>query len=1374
MRVLIVRARGDAEATAGALRARGHVVAAHPLVAVEATDEAAPNLAAAQAFIVTDADGARALANAVGVRTFPVFCDGDASAAELARLGFTDVRNAHGDAGALAKAIEKSLSPKLGALIYVCSTSAPINLSAMLNNAGFSVRMSALYAVRRAEALPDALQQELRAKAYDAGVFFSPDEARAFAQLVQRAELDAAVRPIIAVVASPVVAAPLTVLKFARIVSAPKADAGSVVAMVDDALLPKPEAATPEAPKPEAPKPEAPKPEPAKPRPVAAAKPAPAPPPFIAPIEPASELANEPKKPEVPPGPGVFKRLGTTIKARWQRAQEERAAEAARREAERPERERIAAEQREHQRIEAERLRAERAEAAKRAEERFVQDRAELARRDVERREQARIAAEQREQERLEQQRLDRERREAELAEIARAEAERRQMTQEEWAKRELERAEELRQKLERSEQERLEQARQEKEKQEAARQEKERLAAERRKQEQLAAEAARIAAEQREQQRLEAERLRAERTVAAKLAEERFAQEQAERVRRDVERREQERQQAEEREQQRLEQQRLDKERREAELQEIARAEAERRQMTKEEWARREQERAEQLRQELARSEQERLERARQEKARQEAIRREKERLEAERREREKQDAERREREKQEAERREKERLEAARLESERLENERREKERASPPHGAVEIELAPMPEVPALGAAVVAAAAATVLEPPRVSGLAPTSAAPSPVTEPALEEQSLPALDAEDARIAAAVETPAESAGLLSRLRNLVTRKRPPPPAPQADGLRARPETTAPPSAPPAGASEIDLRIDAAPQPLDAAALAPLALDRLAQDRTVLTPPATPDLPEIPSASPQEPGLPQPEMIPMVDLAALPEAAAAPPHSPPTSKQAVAAVVEESMKEETPLATMAPPAAPAENQKLESPQTGMSPPDDLGQDQAPEQAPEQAKAAPASPRGGGRAARLLAEDAADARALNQRFRVGSGEADAAAETPVEDVASQQTYKKQSSAGRRFAMFVIAVIVVAGGILFSAPWWAPQVRGVLQVVAPETAPPAPATPTLEQVTALQARAEALAADVTALNARLAAVEQRPAPAATDGAVLAALTERVKALESRPSTGATASPEGLADSVVNQARQLTNVTARVATLEAAIGNVARLEDVATRLNALEGKSAEANSVLALGERIAALEKRDQIAATALVLATAQLRAAVNAGRAYAIELETVNQLAARAGVAFNAEPLASRASTGAPRAEALTAAFAGVAAATVRAGAAPDANAPWLRRVLDRALSVLSIRPVGTPEGPAVGAVVARAETALTSGDLAGAVRELETLAGAPATAAAGWLNQAKAKVAADSALNELAARSVGAMGSSTAAKTGAASGAAP
>ena len=434
------------------------------------------------------------------------------------------------------------------------------------------------------------------------------------------------------------------------------------------------------------------------------------------------------------------------------------------------------------------------------------------------------------------------------------------------------------------------------------------------------------------------------------------------------------------------------------------------------------------------------------------------------------------------------------------------------------------------------------------------------------------------------------------------------------------------------------------------------------------------------------------------------------------------------------------------------------FTPPMATPQDDPEKEAPNDAET-PRMVRGGGHSASLLAEDAADARALNQRFKMPGSE-------PLPEAEPLETLSTMAGAGaatsrtaRRsprivYVLLALIVIIVVGVV--TAPRWAPQIRNALNVSTPTTNVPIPTPAPLqssETFMAPQARADDLAKDVAALNARLVAIEQRPATAGA--AETMALEQRITALETATKAK---SPDDLSSGVTNQARQLKNVSARIATLESAIGNVAKLEDVATRLSALEGKSAEANSVLALGERVTSIEKRDSIAATALVVATAQLRDAVRAGRPYSVELETVNQLALRANVVFEASALTNNATKGFTQVDALKATFPDMVAAAVRSAAVPGEAASWYRTILDRAFSIISIRPFGNVEGTTPGAIMARAEQALRSNNMAQAVREIETLSGPPASAAVSWLQMAKAYVTAERALDDLVMRSLGAM----------------
>ncbi|MBM3515751.1 MAG: uroporphyrinogen-III synthase, partial [Alphaproteobacteria bacterium] len=156
MRVLITRPAADVASTSTALAAAGHEVASYPLIAAERIADAKLNLVGAQAFIVSDPEGARALADVIGVRTFPVYADGAAAAETARNLGFSEVIAGSGDAAELARLIQSRTKPELGALIHACSTNAAINLSAMLNTMGFSVRAVPLYAIKRVDALPAA------------------------------------------------------------------------------------------------------------------------------------------------------------------------------------------------------------------------------------------------------------------------------------------------------------------------------------------------------------------------------------------------------------------------------------------------------------------------------------------------------------------------------------------------------------------------------------------------------------------------------------------------------------------------------------------------------------------------------------------------------------------------------------------------------------------------------------------------------------------------------------------------------------------------------------------------------------------------------------------------------------------------------------------------------------------------------------------------------------------------------------------------------------------------------------------------------------------------------------------------------------------
>jgi uroporphyrinogen-III synthase len=355
--------------------------------------------------------------------------------------------------------------------------------------------------------------------------------------------------------------------------------------------------------------------------------------------------------------------------------------------------------------------------------------------------------------------------------------------------------------------------------------------------------------------------------------------------------------------------------------------------------------------------------------------------------------------------------------------------------------------------------------------------------------------------------------------------------------------------------------------------------------------------------------------------------------------------------------------------------------------------------------------------------------------------------------------------LFVV-LAVMAAVVVSTASWWVPRVTSLVQstpVDSTTAAPTAEIAPTM-------------LADITALKARVAVLEQEAVNTVTPEALNTAkqeIAQRLSALETKAGVAQDGEAvTSLGESLSSQAKQLTTVSARLATLEAAIGNSARLEDLSNRLNMLEGRTAEAHSVLALSDRVTALETTarrtmvEQSANIALLMAVGQWRDALQAGRPFALELQTAKALAAKIGAAtIDDSAFVATASKGLPTFADLQRQFGPAAAAAMRASAMPEGTSAWYRRILDRMLAIVTVRRLdGDAAGTSTAAILARAEARLNEGNLAAAVREMEGLSGDAAMAATAWQTQAKARVAAESAASDTTTQTVAAIAAADAA----------
>jgi len=351
-------------------------------------------------------------------------------------------------------------------------------------------------------------------------------------------------------------------------------------------------------------------------------------------------------------------------------------------------------------------------------------------------------------------------------------------------------------------------------------------------------------------------------------------------------------------------------------------------------------------------------------------------------------------------------------------------------------------------------------------------------------------------------------------------------------------------------------------------------------------------------------------------------------------------------------------------------------------------------------------------------------------------------------------------ALAAVVAAAVTLALVLTQPWWSPWLGlqpAPQQVAAPSPAPVAPET--ANRLAELEQRLGSLAGRLDESDRTLAALADsfaglREKLAAGNAGAQAALPPEI-----------TAAP-GRLDALEQRIGDLTARMERAA--EPSPEMRATLGDLRTELGALKTDLADLRRELGDVPRLRAQMAAQETAAArraeeaALMLAAAQLRASLATDRPFATELAALRALAGdEPDFAETIEPLAARAESGIPTLRALQASFPEVARAVAQAdqsavlgAAAPEAGGEepgWVDRTLARLSSLVTIRPVGgSAEGTTPGARVARAEADLDAGDLRGAVEELSGLSGAAARVADGWLDQARARLAADEAAEKL------------------------
>lgn len=325
--------------------------------------------------------------------------------------------------------------------------------------------------------------------------------------------------------------------------------------------------------------------------------------------------------------------------------------------------------------------------------------------------------------------------------------------------------------------------------------------------------------------------------------------------------------------------------------------------------------------------------------------------------------------------------------------------------------------------------------------------------------------------------------------------------------------------------------------------------------------------------------------------------------------------------------------------------------------------------------------------------------------------------------------------VLVAGVVVVGGGLMVSAPYWRPQLPFQIPLFRPAPLPPR-VFPAEEE------------------NLRLRAE-------------LSVVMQRLADLEARLENGGPSVPPPSLEPLVGRVVQIEEAVRTMQLASASTPKLTeRVEGMAKQVDDLKRTSADAAAVLRLADRLEKVEadmralQSRRSSAVALLLAVGQLREAVSNGMPFDNEVRAVRALAGQdADVVAALEALKPRALTGLASRSVLISRFEPMVPAMVRASILPE-GASWWRQTLDRVLSlVVVVREDGDVEGDGSAAVAARVSARLNDGDLAAAVAELDRLKGEPALVVAPWLDESRARLAADRALSDLTAHVVAAVG---------------
>lgn len=191
-KVLITRSEGEAEDLSQAIRAAGFEPLYEPMLTIEASGEAWPEIVETTPLIFTSSHGVRAFARAVPLRDNPVYVVGQGTAEAARTAGMENIKGVAADGDRLVDMLSLLPQEALISAFYVRGEDVSRDLRQILQGKGINIVDFAGYKAIPVENFSINLLKSLDNREINAVMLFSGRGAKVFAELVE--QYDRAVR----------------------------------------------------------------------------------------------------------------------------------------------------------------------------------------------------------------------------------------------------------------------------------------------------------------------------------------------------------------------------------------------------------------------------------------------------------------------------------------------------------------------------------------------------------------------------------------------------------------------------------------------------------------------------------------------------------------------------------------------------------------------------------------------------------------------------------------------------------------------------------------------------------------------------------------------------------------------------------------------------------------------------------------------------------------------------------------------------------------------------------------------------------------------------------------------------------------------------